>query len=40
MGGGESDEVGERADGIDGAFEGGVRGDGGLETHSVGREQG
>lgn len=32
MGGGEGDEVGEGADGIESAFEGGVRGDGGLEA--------
>lgn len=40
MGGGEGDEVGEGADGIESAFEGGVRGDGGLEADSVGKEQG
>ena len=38
--GGEGDEVGEGADGMEGAFEGGVRRDAGLEAHSVwgGRE--
>ena len=34
--GGERDEVGEWANGIEGALEGGVRGDGGLEANSVG----
>lgn len=34
--GGEGDEVGEGANGIKGAFEGGVRRDGGLEAYSVG----
>lgn len=33
--GGDGDEVGEGADGIEGAFEGGVRRDGGLKTQSV-----
>ena len=32
---GESNEVGEGANGIEGAFEGGVRQDAGLEAHSV-----
>lgn len=36
--GGEGDEVGEGANGIEGAFEGGVRGDSGLDAHSVGRQ--
>lgn len=35
-GGGEGDEMGEGADGKKGAFEGGVRRDGGLEANSVG----
>lgn len=34
---GEGDEVGDGADGIEGAFEGGVRGNGGLKANSVGR---
>ena len=34
--GGESDEMGDGANGIEGAFEGGVRGDSGLEANSVG----
>ena len=34
--GGESDEMGEGANGIEGAFEGGVRSDSGLEANSVG----
>lgn len=34
--GGEGDEMGEGANGIEGAFEGGVRGHGGLEANSVG----
>lgn len=35
--GGEGDEVGEGANGIEGALEGGVRGNGGLEANSVGK---
>lgn len=35
--GGEGDDVGEGADSVEGAFEGGMRGDGGLEANSVGR---
>ena len=35
-GGGEGDEMGEGANGKKGAFEGGVRRDGGLEANSVG----
>ena len=34
--GGESDEVGDGANGIQGAFEGGVRRDSGLEANSGG----
>ena len=34
--GGESDEMGEGANSIDGSFEGGVRRDGGLQANSVG----
>lgn len=34
--GGEGDEMGEGANGIEGAFEGGVRGNVGLEANSVG----
>ncbi len=35
--GGEGDEVGEGANGIESAFEGGVGGDGGLNANSVGK---
>ena len=34
--GGKGDEVGEGANGIEGAFKGGVRSNGGLEADSVG----
>lgn len=36
----ESDEISDEANGKEGAFEGGVRGDGGLEANSVEEEGG